>query len=64
MTYAIRNTHTAVTPPVVGWLLDGTKVATYATPEEAEKALRRWRADKRYSWTNCRLEVAEYGGKP
>lgn len=63
MTYAIRNTHTAVTPPVVGWLLDGTKVATYATPEDAEKALRRWRADKRYSWNNCRLEVAEHGGK-
>ncbi len=63
MTYAIRNTHADVTPPVVGWLLDNRRVATYATPEEAEKAIRRWRSDKRYSWNNCRLEVAEYGGK-
>jgi len=64
VTYAIRLTHTNTDPPTVGWLLDNRRVAVYATPEEAEKALRRWRADKRYSWTSCRLEVAEYGRKP
>jgi hypothetical protein len=64
MTYAIQITHTNVTPPVSGWLLDNRRVAVYATPEDAEKALRRWRADRRYSWNNCRLEVAEYGRKP
>lgn len=63
MTYAIRLTHTNTDPPTTGWLLDNRRVATYATPEDAEKALRRWRADRRYSWNNCRLEVAEYGGK-
>lgn len=63
MTYAIRTTFTGPPAPTIGWVLDGVKVARYDTQEDAEKALRRWRADKRYSWTNCRLEVAEYKEK-
>ena len=66
MKYAVRISYTGPIPPTpsVGYALDGRNVLTRDTPEEAEKALRRRRADKRYSWNNCRLEVAEYGGKP
>jgi len=62
MTFAIRMTFTAQLPPVIGWTLDGTKVATWPTAEEAEKAMGRLRRNQGYSW-NCRLDVAEYGGK-
>lgn len=61
--FSIRMTFTAQLPPVIGWVLDGTKVATWPTADEAEKAMNRLRRDHRYSWNNVRLDVAEYGGK-
>ena len=63
MTYAIRLTFTAQLPPVIGWVLDGTKVARFETADDAERAKNRLRRDQRYTWNNVRLEVAEYGGK-
>ena len=60
--FAIAITHTGPSP-VVGWVLDGVKVAKFPTAEEAEKAMNKLRRDKRYSWNNVRLDVAEYGGK-
>lgn len=61
--FAIRMTFPGQIPPVVGWVLDNKTVATFPTQEEAEKVMQRMRRDKRYTWNNCRLEVAEYGGK-
>ena len=62
--YAITITITHTSPsPVVGWVLDGTKVATWPTADEAERAMNKLRRDHRYSWKDCHLDVAEYGGK-
>lgn len=60
MTYAIRMTYSGQCPPVVGWVLDGTKAATYPTPEDAERAMNKLRRDKRYSWHYTSVEVVEY----
>ena len=57
--FAIRMTFSVPPPPVTGWALDGVKVATYDTPEEADKAMHKLRRDTRYSWSGCKLAVAE-----
>ncbi len=61
--FSIRLTFAAQCPPVIGWVLDGVRVATFPTQEDAEKAMGKLRRDKRYSWNNVRLEVAEYKEK-
>lgn len=46
-----------------GWLVDGKSlnVKTYASPEEAEKALKLMKRDTRYSW-NSPMEIKEFKG--
>ena len=61
--FAIRMTFSGQLPPVVGWVLDNKTVATFPTQDEAEKVMNRMRRDKRYSWNNVRLDVAEYKEK-
>lgn len=44
----------------IGWLLNqDTEVKIYPTAEDAEKAMKQIRKDKRYSW-NVKTEVREY----
>lgn len=61
MTFGITLTLSSPGPPVVGWVLDGTKPAQFETAEEAEKAMNKLRRNTRYSWRGVRLDVAEMG---
>ena len=62
MKYAVRISYTGPIPPTpaVGYALDGCKVLTRDTPEDAEREARRIRRDGRYSWRDCRVEAVEY----
>ena len=45
-----------------GWIVDeGAEVVTYPTQEEAEKALRQMKCNKKYSWS-LPVEVKEFKG--
>lgn len=54
--YGIRVQHT---DNAVGWLTGkDASVLSFATPEEAQRALRQIKRGSHYSW-NCEVDVAE-----